>query len=184
MLIKFLQGIKYRNFKIKREGSDCSYKLLSSTFSYPENLILGNNVYLGKGTEIDAAGGVEIGDGVIFAPEVCVYSRTHNFNSSDLSALPFDNRMLTTKVKINDYVWIGRRVIILPGVTIGKAAVIGAGAVVSKDVPDYAVVVGNPARVVKYRNQTTVNNILLNDSPFVYKKFGHKKEFVEKKELQ
>lgn len=183
MLIKFLQEIKYRKFKLKSEGSNCSYRLLSSTFSFPENLVLGNDVHLGKGTEIDAAGGVEIGDGVIFAPEVCVYSRTHNFNSSDLAALPFDNRMLTAKVTINDYVWIGRRVIILPGVTIGMGAVIGAGAVVSKDLPDYAVAVGNPARVVKYRNSDSVKKLLMKDDTFVYRKFGHKKEFIKKEEL-
>lgn len=184
MLIKILQGIKYRNFKLKSEGSNCSYRLLSSTFSYPENLILGDDVHLGKGTEIDAAGGVEIGSGVIFAPEVCVYSRTHNFNSIDLVALPFDNRMLTAKVKINDYVWIGRRVIILPGVKIGKAAVIGAGSVVSKDIPDYAVAVGNPAKVVKYRDSDKVKNLLMEDIPFVYSKFGHKKEFIRKENLK
>jgi acetyltransferase-like isoleucine patch superfamily enzyme len=56
-------------------------------------------------------------------------------------------------VIIDDYAWLGHRVTILPGVRIGKHAIIGAGAVVTKDVPDYAVAVGNPAMVKKYRNQ-------------------------------
>lgn len=64
---------------------------------------------------------------MIIAPEVIIYSRTHNFNSKDLKALPFDHIMLTAKVTIRDYVWIGRRAMIMPGVTIGKGAVIGEG---------------------------------------------------------
>lgn len=55
------------------------------------------------------------------------------------------------KVTIKDDVWIGTRAIILPGITVGKGAIIGAGSVVTKDVPDYAIVGGAPARVLKYR---------------------------------
>lgn len=55
------------------------------------------------------------------------------------------------KVTIGDDAWIGTRVIILPGVSVGKGAIIGAGAVVTKDVPEYAVVAGVPAKVIKYR---------------------------------
>ena len=56
-------------------------------------------------------------------------------------------------VYIGDDVWIGARVIILPGRKIGEGVIIGAGAVVTKDVPDYAVVGGNPAKVIKFRNK-------------------------------
>jgi acetyltransferase-like isoleucine patch superfamily enzyme len=117
---------------------------------------------------------------VIFGPEVCIYSRTHNFDSDDLEALPFDNKFIVKEVTIKDYVWIGRRVIILPGVTIGKAAIIGAGAVISKNVPDYAVAVGNPAIIVRYRNKELVERILQEKAPFVYNKFGHKKVLIKK----
>jgi len=184
MFRKILLYFKYRNFKFKSEGTNCFYKGFSSVFMSPEKITLGNNVYLGKGTEIDAAGGVTIGNGVIFGPEVCLYSRTHNFDSEDLAALPYDNKFVVAPIKVKDYVWIGRRVLILPGVTIGKAAIIGAGAVVSKDVPDYAVVVGNPAEVVRYRNVATVERLLLESSPFVYEKFGHNKILIEKQPKQ
>lgn len=180
MFRKIIIFFKYYNFKFKSEGFNCNYRGFSSVFMSPEKIVLGNNVYLGKNTEIDAAGEVEIGNGVIFGPEVCIYSRSHNFDSEDLGALPFDNKFLIAKVVIKDFVWIGRRVIVLPGVTIGKGAIIGAGAVVSKNVPDYGIAVGNPAKVVRYRNQESVEKLLLEKDPFVYNKFGHKKILVQK----
>lgn len=180
MFRKIILFFKYYNFKFKTEGSNCYYKGFSSVFISPEKISLGNNVYLGKNTEIDAAGGVEIGNGVIFGPEVCVYSRSHNFDSEDLAALPFDNKFIVDKVVIQDYVWIGRRVTVLPGVTIGKGAIIGAGAVVSRSIPEYAIAVGNPAKVVRYRNKDTVEKLLLEKDPFVYNKLGHKKIIIQK----
>jgi maltose O-acetyltransferase len=56
-------------------------------------------------------------------------------------------------VVIEDDVWLGARVIILPGIRVGHGAVIGAGAIVTKDVPPFAICVGNPARVIRYRNE-------------------------------
>ena len=184
MLIKYIIKIfvyyHYKNIKFKNIGKDCDYKSLKSKFMKPHNISIGNNVWIGPKADFDGSGEIIIGDGVIFAPEVCIYSRTHNFNSDDLKALPFDNVMLTASVVIKDYAWIGRKVIILPGVTIGKGAIIGAGAVVSKDIPDYAIAVGNPAKVVKYRNQDKFDELYNESEPFVYKKLGHKKEFKSK----
>jgi len=88
---------------------------------------LKEDVHIGKGADFDGAGGISIGNGVIFAPDVCIYSRTHNFDSDDLQALPFDNVVLTSKVIIKDYVWVGRGAIILPGSKLSKYTVIGAG---------------------------------------------------------
>lgn len=183
-MTKFIKELitkyKYRNIKFKKVGFDSNYKALNSSFHYSENISIGNNVWIGPKADFDGAGEIIIGDGVIFAPEVCIYSRTHNFNSDDLKALPFDNVMLIAPVIIKDYVWIGRRVMILPGVTIGKGAIIGAGAIVSKDIPDYAIAVGNPAKVVKYRNQDKFDELYNEPEPFVYQKLGHKKEFKNK----
>jgi acetyltransferase-like isoleucine patch superfamily enzyme len=125
LLLNILQKIKYRNIKFKSIGQDCNFKALNSTFGKSNNITMGNNVWIAKGADFDGTGGIEIGDGVIIAPECIIYSRTHNFNSDDLRALPFDNISLVAPVIIKDYVWIGRRVMILPGVTIGKGAIIG-----------------------------------------------------------
>lgn len=177
---KLIVKYKYRNIKFKKMGYNNNWKNINSFFHYSKNISIGNNVWIGQKADFDGAGGINIGNGVIFAPEVCIYSRTHNFDSEDLKALPFDNVMLTSVVNIQDYVWIGRRVTILPGVTIGKGAIIGAGAVVSKDVPDFAIAVGNPAKVVKYRNIKKFQELLKEKEPFVYNKLGHKKEFRNK----
>ncbi|KUJ63723.1 hypothetical protein AR687_00615 [Flavobacteriaceae bacterium CRH] len=180
LILKVLLSVKYRKFRFKSEGLRCNYKSINSKFQYSNKISLGNDVWLGPKTELDGAGEIEIGNGVIFGPEVCVYSRSHNFDSIELKALPFDDIVWNAKVIINDFVWIGRRAIILPGVTIGKAAIVGAGAVVSKDVPDYAVVVGNPAKVVRLRNSERVELLLKEETPFVYSKLGHGKKDVVK----
>lgn len=172
--------IKFYGFSFKHEGVNCSYRSFNSKFFGANCITLGSNVYLGSGTELHGEGGIEIGNGVIFAPDVVIYTRTHNFDSPDLKALPFDDRMLLSPVIISDYVWIGRGVTILPGVTIGVAAVVGAGSVVSRDIPDYAVAVGNPCQVIKYRNAEKVEALLREEDPFVYSKLGHRKEFVQK----
>ena len=87
---------------------------------------------------------------------------------------------IDNKVVIDDYVWIGRRAIILPGVKIGKGVVIGAGALVSKDIPDFGIAVGNPAKVVKYRDSKKFNELYNKKISFVYDKHGHKKIFRKK----
>lgn len=70
-----------------------------------------------------------------------------------MAALPFDNKIIVAPVTIERNVWIGDGVCIMPGVIIHEGAVIGACAVVAKDVPKCAVVIGNPSRIVKYRNE-------------------------------
>lgn len=103
-------------------------------------------VLYGKG------GGIEIGEGTIFSHEIQVFAGNHHYNGEDLSTLPYDERFDAKKVTIGKYVWVGARSTIVGGVTIGDGAVIGAASVVTKDVPEGAVVGGNPARVLKYRD--------------------------------
>ena len=94
-------------------------------------------------------GGVEIGKYVQVGPNTVIHSANHNFDDIDL---PICKQGHTPKkVKIEDDVWIAAGCIILPGVTIGKGAVIAAGAVVTKDVEPYSVVAGAPAKKIKDR---------------------------------
>jgi maltose O-acetyltransferase len=95
----------------------------------------------------------KIGNDVMMARDVIILSATHGIDRLDMPmrVQPIPPRRPIT---IGNDVWIGTRVIILPGVTVGDHAVIGAGSVVTKDVPDYAIVGGNPARVIRDRRQS------------------------------
>tara|TARA_B100001939_G_scaffold347979_1_gene371780 strand:+ start:19039 stop:19575 length:537 start_codon:yes stop_codon:yes gene_type:complete len=113
------------------------------------NIRVGNNSEFGQHCLIHAD--VTIGDDVIMGPNVKIYSRNHIMTSVEE---PIRTQGKETKpTVIGNDVWIGANVIILPGVTVHDHAVIAAGAIVTKDVPEFAVVGGNPAKVIKYRSQ-------------------------------
>ena len=113
-----------------------------------KNTSIGNNSGVGYACRIDNA--VTIGDNVMMGPEVLIYTRNHNTSNPDIPIR--EQGMGEWKpVVIEDDVWIGARVCILPGVTIGKGSVLGACTVVAKDIPPYSVVVGNPGKVIKSR---------------------------------
>jgi maltose O-acetyltransferase len=112
------------------------------------NVRIGNRSGIGRGSEIH--GGVTIGDEVMLAPHVVVLALNHRFDRLDVPIGRQGDRPLMCP-RIEDGAWIGLGAIILPGRTIGKEAVVGAGAVVSSDVAPYDIVAGNPAQVVGSR---------------------------------
>mgnify|MGYP002623743814 FL=1 len=105
----------------------------------------GNGVFINHSAILSASGGIEFEDGVSVAPGVRIATINHDFNERH-------TKYTYGKVIIKKNAWIGMNVTICPGVTIGKYAVVAAGAVVTKDVPDYAVVGGCPAKVIKMQN--------------------------------
>lgn len=106
-----------------------------------DKLKLGKNVFINSNSLLMARGGITIEDDVMFAANVQLLANNHDV---------YDRQVLTCKpILIKKGAWIGAGVTVLPGVSIGKYAVVGASAVVTKDVPDYGVAVGNPARVIK-----------------------------------
>lgn len=118
-------------------------------FASGKDIEIGDNSGLGIGCRV--SGPLTIGNDVMMAPNVTIVTQNHE--TSDLS-IPM--RLQTApklKVTIGSDVWIGTNVIILPGITIGNGCIIAGGAVVTKDVPDYAVVGGNPARIIKSRKE-------------------------------
>lgn len=116
-----------------------------------EELIIGENVGIAANAFIAMRGKVEIGDNTIFGPGVSIHAENHNFEKLDI---PIKLQGATRKgVKIGQDCWIGSKAIILDGVNIGNHVIVAAGAVVNKDVPDYAIVGGVPAKVIKMRNE-------------------------------
>lgn len=116
----------------------------------------GNRVKFGKGVFINhsailsASGGIEFEDGVMAAPGLRIATINHDMNN---------RHTLYTygKVTVKKNAWLGMNVTICPGVTIGQYAVVGAGAVVTKDVPDYAVVGGVPAKIIRMQDPAAQN---------------------------
>lgn len=113
---------------------------------------LGSHCWIGNNFYAKADGGITIGSGTIISRNCEIWTSNHNYDSDDLQCIPYDRRMINKPVVIGENCWLGSRVTIIPGVTIGEGVVVGAGSVVTKDIPDYAVVGGNPAKIIKYRN--------------------------------
>ena len=114
---------------------------------------IGDNSGIGADCHIPAD--IRIGKDVMMGPEVLIISRNQNHRIDRLDVpMRLQGYKESQPVVIEDDVWLGARVIVLPGIRIGRGAVIGAGAIVTKDVPPYAICVGNPARIVRFRNNT------------------------------
>lgn len=121
---------------------------------YPERTGITEGIQIGEGCFIGydfcalAGESISIGDNVTIASKVCIVSENHSFDP--LSKISYGEQALTVApVRINDGCWIGEGAVILPGVTVGEKTVVGAGAVVTADVPPYCVVAGNPAKLIK-----------------------------------
>lgn len=115
---------------------------------FTPQLSIGDNS--GVGIDCEVYGPVEIGNDVMMGPDVVIYTSGHKYDRADVPMWR-QGSTETAPVKIGNDVWIGRRAIIMPGVTVGDGSIIGAGAVVTKDVPPYAIVGGVPAKVIKMR---------------------------------
>lgn len=114
------------------------------SFFEPGNITIGSDTIIGDHAFLDGRDEIFIGDHVDIASQVMIYNSQHDIDSNDFGAI-------TKPVVIGDYAFIGPRSIILPGVTIGKGAVVAAQAVVTKDIPEFAVVGGVPAKYIRER---------------------------------
>ncbi len=112
-------------------------------------MTVGRNCAVNTGTYINAKGGISMGDYVLIGSNVTLSSGKHPIEGVEPSV--YERPTIPMKITIEDDVWIGANVVVMPGVTIKKGTVVGAGSVVTKDTEEYSVVVGAPARVIRYR---------------------------------
>jgi len=120
--------------------------------SNPIKVQLGSNIYIGPDCGFFSDGGITIGDRTVIGPHVILMTSMHNYDSIDLDALPFDDSSTSSTIKIEKFCWIGTNVIVLPGVTIDEGSVIGAGSIVTHNIPEMAIYAGNPAKLIRYKD--------------------------------
>ncbi len=130
-------------------------------FAYGGNIKIGNNCYVGENSYIWSGDSILIGNDVLISHNVNIIDsnsheidhieRAEGFKNLITDGHPIDKgNILTKKIIIKDFAWISFGATILKGVTIGKGAIVAAGSMVTKDVPDFALVAGNPAEIIKY----------------------------------
>ena len=149
-----------RPFFIRNEGSFSFEKgfstgsgLVIEVFGKNAKIQIGKNMMASSNLHIGACESVIIGNNALIASGVYISDHNHGrysgeFQSSPLEA-PVDRKLISLPVKIGNNVWIGERVSILPGVSIGDGVIIGAGSVVTKNFPDFVIITGIPAKIIK-----------------------------------
>lgn len=150
MILRIISSIPIHSLRIlayKLAGvkiGQGSHLHMGTQFFNPAGVEIGQGTIIGQSAFLDGRSKLKIGDYVDMASDVLIYNSEHDINSEDFGAI-------VEPVEIGDYVFIGPRVIILPGVKIGQGAVVAAGAVVTKDVSDFEIVGGVPAKVIGER---------------------------------
>lgn len=150
-------GAKFiRAFLIKNFIDACGTGLIVETGAILSPYIsVGNNCLIGEGCRI--RGNIAIGNDVLLAQNVELVSFAHNFDRSDVP-IRLQGEIFGS-IMIGNDVWVGVNAIVLPDVKVSDHAIIGAGSVVTKDVPEWAIVGGAPARIIKYRNHRQESRI-------------------------
>jgi len=130
-----VNGVLHGNLKILHLGSNVNFNP-NATFLGKAPIYIGNYFHCGM--------------------NMTLITSNHNYEGEQI---PYDSTHIAKEIVIKDFVWIGHQVIVLPGVTIGEGAIIGAGSVVSKDIPPLAIAAGNPIRIIKYRDNNHFNKL-------------------------
>lgn len=143
---KIIQDVRYRHMVIGKQ----SRINLGVEINKPERMAIGNNTYINGGVfSIGSNSNISIGNNCLISYEVHFRTTTHIYENKEI--LIREQGCTEKSIVVEDDVWVGYRAQVLPGVILHRGCVVGAGAVVTKDVPAYAVVGGVPARIIKYR---------------------------------
>lgn len=184
-LSKFLKYIKPKNMigNSKEEnflGKDIYIHQSCNIYGTEDSIIVGDNVLISSDCifQTYAPDSIFIGNNVFIALHNVIWTANHNYE--DAEAIPFDKKVIVKPVVIEDNVWIGGFCRIVPGVKIGEGAVIAMGSVVCHDVPPLAIVGGNPAKVIKYRDKDKYEKLKKENKLFCNMKNELKREIIMK----
>lgn len=177
--ISFLFGLKRQKFG--RVGTNVRLSAQGSFFGHTENIFIDDDVFIGREAYLDAVSEIHIGSGTMIGPRCTFIGGTHNYNSLDLKALPYDNVIIDRKIIIEKNVWIAAGVMVCPGTHIGEGAVIGAGTCIYGEIPSFSVVVSNGYKILKERDREQYMDLA--DNGNIYNKLFAGKPFVKKAEL-
>lgn len=150
-----IRGRKYIEWdKGLTTGKYCRIEAYPHIYKHKKIIKIGKNFQMNDSVHIGAVGNIEIGDDVLIASRVYITDTCHGEYNNTLEQsspieIPHIRKISYKSVKIEDRVWIGEGVVVLPGVTIGEGAIIGANSVVTKDILPNSIAVGNPAKIVK-----------------------------------
>ena len=158
-IIKIIGKLRTYKFAFKKRVWLSQLKKVAK--KYEEPLYIGGpcsftgNIYLGKncnfnGMNITGNGTVKIGDNFHSGVECMMITQNHDYD--DGNAIPYGDKYHLKTITIGDNVWLGNRVTLIGDLNIGEGAIVAAGSVVTKDVPAFAIVGGNPSKIIKYRN--------------------------------
>ena len=159
-LIRFpiiIRGKKYIDFGSKlTTGVGCRFEAFKNQKS-KKSLIFGKNIQLNDYVHITAMNKVIIGDNVLMASKIYISDCSHGYydggdKDSSPDKIPFDREYKISEVIIEDNVWLGEFVSVLPGVKIGRGSIVGSNSVVTKNIPENCIAVGVPAKVIKKYN--------------------------------
>lgn len=168
--------MSYIHRKLKLKFVDRTFFIHTPTFFISKDLKAGKFGLIGYNSYI--CPNVEFGNYVLIAPEVSILGGDHTYEQAGIPII-FGDRPKVPRTIIEDDVWIGRRVIINAGVKIGKGSIIAAGSVVTKDIPDYSIVGGVPAKLIKRRFEDKIeietHNKFLLCPPNNFKSYPDKK---------
>lgn len=144
----FFPSHMVRNFFYRRSGLTLprsSSVHWRAEFYHPGGIVIGANCIVGDTCFLDGRDGIRLGRNVNIGSHVSIYTRQHDVDDPDFAEVG-------GPVDVGDYAWIASHAVVLPGVSIGEGAVVAAASVVTKDVPPYTLVGGNPACVIRERN--------------------------------
>lgn len=159
-LVGFIPSHHLRRFFYRLSGTQIgrgSTIHMGARFYDPRNVVIGQDSIIGEDAVLDGRDKLSIGDHVAIASEVMIYNSEHDVDAKHFAAT---EEITLAPVSIEDYAFVGPRVILLPGTTIGKGAIVAAGAVVTKDVGPFEIVAGIPAKTIGERKNKELRYVL------------------------